>query len=176
MKKFLISTLVVLSGLCVYAAGWERISDKIYLDMSGISAAQKAGEYSFWTKELNDGGSDFVLAEQKYSQKIWYDLVRYSLDCSGRRFKIEEILIYGLQNNLIATDSSHIAVWHSIPPQSFAEDYMKLVCTYKPEPKISEPAPAVKSEQKTPTPGPLTFTEVKPDAPLIRMEVIKPKK
>lgn len=176
MKKFLISMLVVVLGLCAYAASWEKISDKIYLDTAGISSGLRSGEYSFWTKELNDGGSDFVLAEKKYSQKIWYDLVRYSMDCSTRKFRLEEVLIYGLQNNLIATEIPKIATWNSIPPQSLAEDYMKLVCTHKPEQKLSEPQPTAKPEQKAKTPGPLTFTEVKPDAPLIRMEVIKSKK
>lgn len=161
MKKFLISLLVISFGLCAYAANWERISDKIYLDTSGIASNGKS-VFSFWTKELNDGGTDFILAESKYSQKVWYDLVRYSIDCSARKFKIDEVLIYGLQNNLIADDTSAAGGWNSIPPQSIAEDYLELVCKHGSQITPSEPAEK-KDPQKVTTPGGLSFTVVDPN-------------
>jgi len=175
MKKFLISLLVVLGGLCAYAANWERISDKIYLDTSGIMSSGKTGSvYSFWTKELNDGGEDFVLSEKKYSQKVWYDMVRYSIDCSSRKFKIEEVLIYGLQHNLMGIDSSAADGWHVIPPQSIAEDYLELVCKFKPQLQTGEVGAEGVEQPKKDIPGKLSFTEINPETPAIRTREPKP--
>lgn len=174
MKKLLISLSFIAIGLCAYAANWERISDKIYLDTSGIMASGKSDSvYSFWTKELNDGGNDFIISENKYSQKVWYDLVRYSVDCSNRKFKLEEVLIYGLQNNLIAIDSSEADGWHSIPPQSIAQDYMELVCKNRPIPQNVDTHAEKEQPRKISTPGPITFTEFNPEAPAIRMNETK---
>ncbi len=177
MKKILISVVVVAIGLCAYAANWQKINDKIYLDVSGIMRTGQSGSvYSFWTKELNDGGNDFVIAEMKYSQKVWYDLVHYSIDCSSRKFKIEEVLMYGLNNNLITDDSTALSGWHSIPPQSIAEDYLELVCKVKSntnnEKVESHPAKTVEAKPKTS--DKLSFTEIDPNAPAIRTEQPKP--
>lgn len=129
MRKIIISLIVLCLGLGAYAANWTKITDKIYLDVSGIMPVPKQNSvYSFWTKELNDGNQDFLLAEQSYSQKIWYDLVNYSVDCSSRKIKMNDVLVYGLRNNLIATDSSLNDTWHTVPPDSIVEDYLELVC------------------------------------------------
>lgn len=175
MKKILVSLLVMGFGLCAYAANWERINDKIYVDTSSITTDAKSGSVvSFWAKELNDGGDDFAVVERTYFQKVWYDLVRYSLDCSSRKFKIEDVLIYGLQNNLIANDSSSTGGWNVIPPQSIAEDYLELVCKYKPQAQNAANDSTRKDIPKTETPktgtqGSLTFTEFDPKtAPAIR--------
>ena len=62
MRKIIISLVVVAVGLCAYAANWTKITDKIYLDVSGIMPVpNQSNVYSFWTKELNDGNQDFVL-------------------------------------------------------------------------------------------------------------------
>lgn len=163
MRKIIISLVVVAVGLCAYAANWTKITDKIYLDVSGIMPVpNQSNVYSFWTKELNDGNQDFVLAEKSYSQKIWYDLVRYSVDCSSRKIKMNDVLVYGLKNNLIATDSSLGDSWHTVPPDSIVEDYLELVCktvaekkqtSVKPQtqPEITQinPPTEAKTEQKT---------------------------
>ncbi len=177
MKKILISLFLVALGLCSYAASWERINDKVYLDTSGIMSSGKTGSvYSFWTKELNDGDADFILAERTYSQKIWYDLVHYSIDCSARKFKIEEVLIYGLNNNFIGKDTSALMGWNSIPPQSVAEDYLELVCKYQPKQVNNEPQKQEQTVKNNNSSSALSFTEFDPNAPVAKANEAQPTK
>lgn len=166
MKKILISLLVITGGMCAYAADWSKISEKIYLDISGIMPdALQSGVYTFWTKELNDGNEDFVIAEKTYSQKIWYDLVRYSVNCSSRKIKMEDIWVYGLDNNLIASDSSLNDSWHTVPPDSIVEDYLELVCKTAAQKglTVSETKENTEETKTQPPAGNLQFTEINPE-------------
>lgn len=161
MRKIIISLIVMGFGLCAYAANWTKITDKIYLDVSGIMPIpNQSNVYSFWTKELNDGNQDFVLAEKTYSQKIWYDLVRYSVDCSSRKIKMNDVLVYGLNNNLIATDSSLGDSWHTVPPDSIVEDYLELVCKSVTKNKTLDSKPVTLP----------AFTPVNPSVPSVNVE------
>jgi len=177
MRRLLVLLFVMSFGLCAFAANWTQISNKIYLDVSGImpDAAQNGG-YTFWTKELNDGNSDFVISEKKYSQKIWYDLVRYSVNCSSRKIKMDDILVYGLKNNLLGTESGGDSSWHTVPPESIVEDYLELVCKTAAQTQTSATSTKTetsadsknKSDSKTqkkgkPPAGKIEFTLVNPE-------------
>lgn len=178
MRRLLISLFVISFGLCAFAANWTQISNKIYLDVSGIMPdTTQNGVYTFWTKELNDGNNDFVISERKYSQKIWYDLVRYSVNCSSRKIRMEDILVYGLKNNLLGTESGSNNGWHTVPPESVVEDYLELVCktAVKPQASVKSTKTETSSGSKTQTDS-KQQTKEKPPAGKIEFTLVNPEK
>lgn len=172
MKKIFLGLCLLSVCLCAQAASWEKITDKIYLDISGITPDAKLGNvYSFWTKELNDGTADFIISEKTHSQKVWYDLVRYSIDCSNHKIRLDDIVVYGLQNNMLSSTSLPSDQWHTIPPESIAQDYMTLVCRagakIKTEP-VEKPA-----QGKVGKLGNITYTEVNPYAVQVEKQTVQ---
>lgn len=125
--------------LPVQAANWKQIDAKEYVDLDSIEKYNYAYSirnddiYSFWIKNLNDKGPDFINFEKRYNKKIWYLMTRYLVDCKNKTIATKVSVIYNLSAQVIDSyeKPDYSIEWASIIPESIGESYYYGVCVAK---------------------------------------------
>lgn len=116
MKKILLLFCICLGFLLpVFAANWEQIDDKLYIDTDSIERYSERYEtegtrrFSFWIKSLNDGSSYFTKMEKAYGKKVWYTLSRDIVDCNEKTIANKSIVVYDLKSQVIDSNEEYIS-------------------------------------------------------------------
>lgn len=150
-KRLFILFILTLMVHSVFAADWEQIEDKSYIDISSIKdyndpytyikEQYNRNEKEFWIKSLNDKSSYFTDYEKTYNKKIWYRISKNIIDCNNKTIATKSSAIYDINGKIIDSyDVEHILLnRHDIVPETRAEDWYNIICNYsnnKPKIKI----------------------------------------
>lgn len=60
-----------------------------------------------------------------------YYVSRFEYDCSGRRYRMLNLMAYDTGSSTAKTSSSEVADWSAVTPNSLGEDQLKAVCEGK---------------------------------------------
>lgn len=119
-SKIIILVLMLLA-IPVFAANWQQVGYKSYIDYSTWNYAN--GLITVWFKDLNPG--DWELVKNK---KVWYRLSRLQFNCSTKEYNIISVLEYDLKGNVVNGVDSPYEIWYTIPPDTIIDEKYHVVC------------------------------------------------
>lgn len=123
MKKFLLLMLLLVC-LPSFAANWVQYSEKGWYD---ISSWQRSGYIvRVWFKDLNDGTMKLI-----DNKKVWYDISYIQANCAERKINVKSIATYGLNGELLYSNSWNYPDWQDVVPESKGELKYYILCNLK---------------------------------------------
>lgn len=137
MKKlFLICTIMFFAIQPVFSANWKQFIEKSYIDIDSIKpnidilGEPIPSEYTYWTKELNDGREYFTDMEKYYNKKVWYVLNKEFVNCNKKTMGLQARIIYDLKAQPINSleISSYEQKANSVVPDSVGELLYNIIC------------------------------------------------
>ena len=124
MKKILILFLLLGFVSPVFAATWEQISEKTWIDIDSIKTNPYVKNVkSAWFKSLNPGNW-----ELENNKKVWYQLDLIEFKCNENLISLRSYTSYDLKGNVISSDDWQDYRWHVVIPESVGERKYHIVC------------------------------------------------
>lgn len=136
MKKIIILLLTIfLSNSISNATCWEQYDTKTFIDTDSIEyyiddyGRTNPEQYTFWTKNLNNGSLMFTNYEKYSHKKVWYALIKTIVNLQTKRIAIKSFTFYDTKNNLIFSSEKpdYNLEWQSIVPQTRGENFYYMI-------------------------------------------------
>lgn len=121
LTSIIITILLSLQFLPVFAANWTEIFEKQYVDLESIKINKKDNTVQFWVKALRKDPKE-LFDDKPY----WYMINKWNISCY-KYSRIESINVYDLNEKIIYSDS-YIPKWNDIIPDTYADGYYRLFC------------------------------------------------
>ncbi len=137
MKKIIFLIILLAIDMPSFASNWVQFGEKTYVDTESIELYKteygdiKFGKYSFWIKDLNDKSTRFNDLEKLLKKKIWYKMENYIMDCNAKNMAMNQVIIYGLQNDVLDSYNHIYLNYEKIVPDSNGEVWYYLICKPK---------------------------------------------
>ena len=133
MQKSMMLALLLVCGTA-HAADWVSVgkTDSGYHSFVDVSSIRIDGSIrKFWTKGVPQ--SNTVRGPGANAHKsLSYFLAREAINCEDQTYRVESKVAYFDDGTTLDAPAEPSNPWKPIPPESRAEDDMKLVCAWKP--------------------------------------------